>query len=113
MSTTQVQLWYNRFNNGRKDVNDDARPGRSSTTSTTDENIEALDNLRITIRKVADDVDILFSSCQAIFTDVLGMKRAAAKIVPKLLNFEQKQHRSRDVDDVHRRSRFAQKGHNC
>ena len=27
----------------------------------------------------------------SILTDVLGMKRAAANIVPKLLNFEQKQ----------------------
>ena len=47
------------------------------------------------------------------FTDVLGMKLAAAKIVPKLLNFEQKQHRM-DIaqDEVQRRSRLAQKGHN-
>ena len=51
-----------------------------------------LDNPRITIRDVADDVGISFSSCQAIYTDILGMKRAAAKIVLKLLNFEQKQH---------------------
>lgn len=92
MSRTQVQLWYNRFKDGREDVNDDARPGRPST-SKTDENIEAvkkmiLDNRRITIREVADDVGISFGSCQAIFTDVLGMKRAAAKIVPKLLNFD-------------------------
>ena len=28
-----------------------------------------------------------------IFTNVLGMKRASAKIVSKLLNFEQKQRR--------------------
>ena len=34
---------------------------------------------------------ISFGSSQAIFTDVLAMKRAAAKIVPKLLNFKQKQ----------------------
>ena len=45
------------------------------STSTTDENIEAgkkmiLDNRRITVRKVADDVGISFSSCQAIFKDV-------------------------------------------
>ena len=52
-----------------------------------------LDNCRITIRGVADNVGISFSSCQAIFTDVLGMKRAAAKIVPKFQNFEQKQSR--------------------
>ena len=37
-----------------------------------------------------DDVGISFSSCQAISTDVSDMKGAAAKIVPKLVNFEQK-----------------------
>ena len=36
-----------------------------------------LDNRRITIREVAD-----------VFTDVLGIKRAAAKIIPKLQNFD-------------------------
>ena len=36
---TQVQLWYNRFKEGREDVNADARPCRPSI-STTDENIE-------------------------------------------------------------------------
>ena len=51
------------------------------------------DNRRIIIREVADNFGISFGLCQAIFTDVLGMKRAAAKIVPKLLNFEQKQRR--------------------
>ena len=48
-------------------------------------------NPPITIREVVDDVAKTFDSCQAIFTDVLGMKRAAAKIVTKLLNFEEKQ----------------------
>ena len=33
----------------------------------------------------------MFGSCQAIFTNVLGIKHAAAKIFPKLQNFEQKQ----------------------
>ena len=55
MSRTQVQLFYNRFKEEREDVNADARPGRS-ITSTTDENIEAvkdmiLDKHRITIRE--------------------------------------------------------------
>ena len=49
----QVQLGYNRFKEGREDVNDGARSGRPNA-STTDEDIEAvkkiiLDNLRITI----------------------------------------------------------------
>ena len=90
-------MWYNRFKEGRENVKDDARPGRPST-STTDENIEAakkmiLDNCRLTIRAAADDVAISFGSCHANFTDVLGMKRAAAQIVPKLLHFEHKQQR--------------------
>ena len=41
MGRTQVQLCYNRFKEGREDVNDDARPSRTSP-STTDENIQAV-----------------------------------------------------------------------
>ena len=48
-------------------------------------------NYRTTIREVAEDVSISFCSFQAILPDVLGMKSVAAKIVPKLLNFEEKQ----------------------
>ena len=63
--------------------------------TTTNENTQAVrimvwDNRRITIRDNADNVSISFGSCQAIFTDVFGMKRRAQKIVPKLLNFKQK-----------------------
>ena len=87
MSRTQSQLWYNRFKEDRENVNDDTCPGCPSTS--TDEIIEAvkkmiLDNRRITIREVADDIGISCGSCQSIFTNVLGMKRAAAKIVPKI-----------------------------
>ena len=57
-----------------------------------------------------------FGSCQAIFSDVLGMKRAATEIVPKLPKFLAKTtshaYCSVDVDDVQRRSRYAQKGRN-
>ena len=99
MSRTQVQLWCNRFKDGRKNVNDDARPGRSNT-STIDENIETvkkmtLDNCRITIREVADDVGISFGWCPAIFSEVLGMKRATAKVVSKL-------HKQRRMDIAYR-----------
>ena len=62
MSRTQAQLWYNRFKEDREDG---------------DENIDAV-NKMILYRGVADDVAISFGSCQAIFTDVLGMKREAA-----------------------------------
>ena len=49
-----------------------------------------IENRRITIRKVAEDVGILVGSYHAIFRIFLGMKRVSAKFVPKLLNFEEK-----------------------
>ena len=68
ISRTQVQLWYSRFKEGREDVTIDARPC-CPCTLTIDENIEAvkkmiLDNHRITIRKIVDEVGIFFGSCQ-------------------------------------------------
>ena len=57
ISRTQVQLWYNRFKEGKEDVNDDARPGCPST-STTDENIEAVEKMTLD-REVADYVVLL------------------------------------------------------
>ena len=52
-----------------------------------------LANRRIIVREVAEDLDISIGSCHSIFTDNLGMRRVAAKFVPKLLNFDQKQQR--------------------
>ena len=80
VSQKSVYKWY------------DARLGRPST-STTNENTEAvkkivMDNRRITIREVAKDVGISVGSCHAIFPDILGLKRVAAKLVPQ---FSQKQ----------------------
>ena len=114
VTRTQVQLQYNRFKEGREDVNNDASLGRPSM-STTDENFEAvkkmiLDNRRITFREVADDVGISFTSCQAIFTYVLGKKRAGAKIVPKLLNFKQKQRR---MDIAQQKGQKVVTNHGC
>ena len=52
-----------------------------------------MNDRRIAIREVADDVGISIGSCHEIFSNVLGMKRVTAKFVPKLFNFEQKQRR--------------------
>ena len=34
---------------------------------------------------------MLYRSCKAIFPNILVMKQVAAKFIPKLLNFQQKQ----------------------
>ena len=103
MKKTSVYEWYKRFQDGREDVEDDERCGRPNT-SITDENVKKVEEMimndrRITIREVADEVGISIGSCHDVFANVLGMKRVAAKFVPKLLNLEQKQRRMKVCQD--------------
>ena len=92
VSKKSVYKWYQLFTEGREEVNDDARPVRLSV-STTNKNTEAvkkivMENRRITIREVAEDVGISVGLCLPFCSDILGPKRVAAKFVPKLLNFD-------------------------
>ncbi|UYV65531.1 hypothetical protein LAZ67_3004610 [Cordylochernes scorpioides] len=92
------------FSEGREDVNDEERAERPST-STTDEKINEVEkmilaNRRITVREVSEDLNISISSCHSIFINDLGMRRVAAKFVPKLLNCDQKQHRMNIANEM-------------
>ncbi|UYV78510.1 hypothetical protein LAZ67_16001822 [Cordylochernes scorpioides] len=96
--------WENDGTEGREDVNDEERAGRPST-STTDENINEVEkmilaNRRITVREVAEDLNISIGSCHSIFINDLGMRRVAAKFIPKLLNCDQKQHRMNIANEM-------------
>ncbi|KAG5317509.1 MOS1T transposase, partial [Acromyrmex heyeri] len=76
LDRSNVYRWYKMFSEGREDVNDEERAGRPST-STTDENIDevkkiVLANRRITVREVAEDLNISIGSCHSIFTNDLG-----------------------------------------
>ena len=55
---------------------------------------------RVTIREIAEEVDISTFSAHSILTEDLAMERAAAKFVPKLLTAEQKQLRLEVPQDV-------------
>ncbi|UYV83921.1 hypothetical protein LAZ67_X000611 [Cordylochernes scorpioides] len=93
LDRSNVYRWYKMFSEGREDVNDEERAGRPST-STTDEKINEVEkmilaNRRITVREVAEDLNISIGSCHSIFINDLGMRRVAAKFVPKLLNCDQ------------------------
>ncbi|UYV65634.1 hypothetical protein LAZ67_3004916 [Cordylochernes scorpioides] len=92
------------FSEGREDVNDEKRAGHPST-STTDEKINEVEkmilaNRRITVREVAEDLNISIGSCHSIFINDLGMRWVAAKFVPKLLNCDQKQHRMNIANEM-------------
>ncbi|UYV80072.1 hypothetical protein LAZ67_18001593 [Cordylochernes scorpioides] len=104
LDRSNVYRWYKMFSEGRDDVNDEERAGRPST-STTDEKINEVEkmilaNRRITVREVAEDLNISISSCHSIFMNDLGMRRVAAKFVPKLLNCDQKQHRMNIANEM-------------
>jgi len=55
---------------------------------------------RLTIREVAEEVQIAFGTCQKILTDDLRMRRVTAKFVPRLLTAEQKDDRVLNCTDL-------------
>ncbi|UYV79154.1 hypothetical protein LAZ67_17001276 [Cordylochernes scorpioides] len=118
LDRSNVYRWYKMFSEGREDVNDEERAGRPST-STTDEKINEVEkmilaNRRITVREVAEDLNISIGSCHSIFKSFyltclsvlffiindLDMRRVAAKFVQKLLNCDQKQHRMNIANEM-------------
>ncbi|UYV67460.1 hypothetical protein LAZ67_5000695 [Cordylochernes scorpioides] len=104
LDRSNVYRWYKMFSEGRENVNDEERARRPST-STTDEKINEVEkmilaNRRITVREVAEDLNISIGSCHSIFINDLGMRRVAAKFVPKLLNCDQKQHRMNIANEM-------------
>ena len=91
LSRTQVFEW------GREVIENLPHASRLST-SVNNDNIEKvkkieLENRRVDNREVAEALNISCRSTQHIVVHVLGMKRVAARLVPKDLNFLQKERR--------------------
>jgi hypothetical protein len=79
MSQSKTCLWYKRFKDGRKSVDDDERSGPPST-STTPENMakvrEAiLADRRRTIHDVCEIVGLSYGTVQRILSDDLNTRR--------------------------------------
>lgn len=101
---TQAYEWYKAFKEGRTVVENLPHP-RCPATSITDENIEkvkklVLENRRVTEREIAAELEISNGSVHSILHDVLGMRRVAARLVPKMLNFLQKEHRKSIAEEM-------------
>ena len=78
-----------------KSVTDEERSGRSAT-SRTEENIAKVrqivrQNRRLTVRSIAEQVNIDTETVRKILTEDLDMRKVCAKMVPKELTEEQKQ----------------------
>ena len=104
MSRARLFEWHKRFTSGREEVEDDPKSGRPSTTKTAD-NIGKVNELvrsdrRLTVRMMAEELNINRESVRIILSEELGMRKMCAKMVPKLLSDDQKQHRVRVCEDT-------------
>jgi AraC-like DNA-binding protein len=98
LSRSKTFEWYSRLKNGRMSIADDRHTGRPSTALTK----EIVDRVNavirrsrpLTIREIADELNLSFSTCQAILTQDFGMRRVSAKLVPRLLTQDQTEHRA-------------------
>ena len=65
--------------------------------STNDQNIDkikklVLENRHMSLRELAQETNISLKSVHNIMTGILGMERITARLIPKGLNFVQKEH---------------------
>ncbi|XP_037942851.1 protein GVQW3-like [Teleopsis dalmanni] len=91
MSRTQAYEWYKSFKEGRGVIED------LPSTSNTEENVPkikkiVLEDRRMTEREIARDLNISYGSVHHILRNILGMTRVAARLVPKHLDFLQKEY---------------------
>jgi transposase len=95
MSAKQIKEWFNCFKDGRTLVDSDQRSGRPSKCRNANviENVRSLilEDHRLTVREMADEVGISTGSAHSTVTEDLHMCRVLAKSVPKLLSQEQQQ----------------------
>ena len=98
MEKIAVYKWAKRFSEGRESVTDEESSGRP-TRSRTEENIAKVcqilcENRRLTVRSIAEQVNIDRETVGKILTEDLNMRNVCAKMAPKELTEEQKQRRS-------------------
>jgi len=101
---TAVYKWLKRFSEGKESVTDEERSGQPAT-SRTEENIAKIcqierENPRLTVRSIAEQVNIDREIVKKILNEDLDMRKVYAKKVPKELTEEQKQRRVTICQDL-------------
>ncbi|GFY73382.1 histone-lysine N-methyltransferase SETMAR [Trichonephila inaurata madagascariensis] len=89
MSKQMVRRWCRTFSDGRQQVEDIPRAGRTRT-ATTDANVGKVDdmiraNRRITIDEVEEELGISHERAQNIIHDILRYRKVSARWVPRQL----------------------------
>ena len=101
MSRTCVFEWHKSF---KEEVEDDCRNGRSSKSriEVNVKQVKQIDrgNRRLTVQMIASQLDMKKDSVWKIITEDLGMRKVCAKMVPRLLNDDQKEHCMQMCQDI-------------
>jgi len=102
ISRTRIFEWHKSFKKGREEVEDDHRSGKPST-SRTEENVQHVrekvrSDRHLTVRMIADELDMNSERVWRIITEDLGMRKICAKMAPRLLNEGQKEGRVQMVE---------------
>ena len=89
LSQTTVFEWFSRFKAGGDNVKDLPRSGRPNS-STTPLHVQAVEQIilqdrRVSLKHVAEEVGISFGSAQHIVTEILEYRKVCARWVPKIL----------------------------
>ena len=97
-SPATVYKWHARFRSGRDSIEDDSRSGRPAVlVCSVRDRVKDMVNCdrRITVRSIADELDVSVSTVHGILTDELGMSKVSARWVPRLLKESEKECRVR------------------
>ena len=93
LSRSNVFRWYGRFRHGREDIENDPRSGRP-TECRNDNNVELLQNRHLSLRMLADEVNIGKDTVRKIAVEYLRKRKICSRFVPHSLTPEQKDRRT-------------------
>ena len=104
MSRARVFEWHKRFCEGREEVEDNPKSGLPVSVKT-DRDIQLVNKVvrrdrRLTIRMMAEELEMSKESVRTILVENLGMKKICARMVPKLLSDEQKSRRMEVCEEI-------------
>ncbi|XP_048243687.1 histone-lysine N-methyltransferase SETMAR-like [Haliotis rufescens] len=93
-SSATIKRWVKEFQRGRQSLEDDARSGRPST-STSPENIDTvhtlvMENRRITLHELEETTGLSYGSIHNIIHGKLHMSKVCARWVPRMLTDDMK-----------------------
>ena len=99
LSRSNVFRWYGRFRDGREDTEDDPRSGRP-TECRNDNNVELLQNRHLSLRMLADEVNIGKDIVRKVVVEELRKRKICSRFVPHILTPEQKYRRNAACRDL-------------